>query len=130
MGINCFPVYNESLEVGGMVLNGVVLCTNTQDTANVTLSVSASNFKILEIFFRDNDNVVNSVRVYEPNGKTAFLSIQYPYQNGVTYIKSCQVSISGTSITPTNYSNMTIRSGQAPTIANDNYIYITKVIGY
>lgn len=130
MGINCFPNYNESLEVGGMVLNGVVLCTNTQQTANVTLSKSASNFKFLEIYYKDNDGVVNSVKVDDPNGKTVFLSIQYPYQNGVTYIKSCQVSISGTSITATNYSSMTIRSGQAPTIANDNYIYITKVIGY
>lgn len=130
VGINCFPAYDESLEVNGVVLSGVVLCTNTQQTANVTLSISASNFNFLEIYFKDNDGVVSSVKVDNPNGKTAFLSIQYPYQNGVTYIKSCQVTISGTSITPSNYSSMTIRSGQSPTITNDNYIYITKVIGY
>ena len=130
VGINCFPKNDESLEVGGMVLNGVVLCTNTQDTASVTLSDNASNYTMLEIFFRDNDNTINSVRVYEPNGKNVLLINQYPYQNGVTYIKSCIVSISGTQITPINYSSMTIRSGQAPTIANSNYCYITKVIGY
>lgn len=130
VGINCFPVYDESLEVNGVALSGVVLCTNTQQTANVTLSSSASNFKFLEIYYKDNDDVVSSVKVDDPNGKTAFLSIQYPYQNGVTYIKSCQVTISGTSITPVNYSSMTIRDGQSPSIANSNYIYITKVIGY
>lgn len=130
VGINCFPKNNESIEVNGVVLSGVVLCTNTQQTANVNLSDNASNYSFIEIYFKDNDGVVSSVKVDSPNGKTAFLSIQYPYQNGVTYIKSCQVTISGTSITPINYSSMTIRSGQSPTIANDNYIYITKVIGY
>lgn len=130
VGINCFPVNDDSLEVNGLVVNGVVLATNSQQTANVTLSKSASNFKFLEIYYKDNDGVVNSVKVDDPNGKTVFLSIQYPYQSGVTYIKSCQVQISGTSITAVNYSSMTIRSGQAPTIANSNYIYITKVIGY
>ena len=131
VGINCFPVYDNSLEVNGLVTNGVVLYSNdSSSSANITLSSSANNFKFLEIYYKDNDGVFNSVKVYNPNGKTVFLSIQYPYQNGVTYIKSCQVSISGTSITPQNYSSMTIRSGNAPTIANDNYIYITKVIGY
>lgn len=130
VGINCFPVNDESLEVGGMVVNGVVLCENTQQTANVKLIDDVSNYKFIDIQYRDNDNTVNSVRVYDPNGKTAFLSIQYPYQNGVTYIKSCLVSISGKQITPINYSSMTIRSGQSPTIANSNYCYITKVIGY
>lgn len=130
VGINCFPVNDESLEVNGVVLSGVVLCENTKETANVTLTDNASNYSYLEIYYKDNDGVYNSVKVYEPNGKTVFLSIQYPYQNGVTYIKSCQVSISGKQITPVNYSSMTIRSGQAPTIANANYCYITKVIGY
>lgn len=130
VGINCFPREEGSLEVGGMVVNGVILCENTQQTANVKLIDDVSNYKFIDIQYRDNDNTVNSVRVYDPNGKTAFLSIQYPYQSGVTYIKSCLVSISGKQITPVNYSSMTIRSGQSPTIANANYCYITKVIGY
>ena len=130
VGINCFPSHNNSLEVNGVVLSGVVLCTNSQSTANVTLSDNASNYRYLEIYYKDNDGVVSSVKVDIPNGKTVYLMIQYPYQSGVTYIKSCQVTISGTSITASNYSTMTIRSGQAPTIANDNNIYITKVIGY
>jgi len=130
VGINCFPVNDESLEVGGMVVNGVILAENTQDTARVSLIDDVSNYKFIDIQYRDNDNTVNSVRVYDPNGKTAYLMISYPYQNGVTYIKSCLVQISGKQITPVNYSSMTIRSGQSPTIANANYCYITKVVGY
>ena len=130
VGINCFPREEESLEVGGMVVNGVVLCENTQQTANVKLIDDVSNYKFIDIQYRDNDNTVNSVRVYDPNGKTAYLMISYPYQSGVTYIKACLVSISGKQITPINYSSMTIRSGQSPTIVNSNYCYITKVIGY
>lgn len=130
VGINCFPVNDESLEVGGMVVNGVILAENTLETARVSLIDDVSNYKFIDIQYRDNDNTVNSVRVYDPNGKTAYLMISYPYQNGVTYIKACLVSISGKQITPINYSSMTIRSGQSPTIANSNYCYITKVIGY
>lgn len=130
IGINCFPVNDNSLEVGGLVVSGVVLCENTSQTANVKLVDDVSNYKFIDIQYRDNDNTVNSVRVYDPNGKTAYLMISYPYQNGVTYIKSCLVSISGKQITPVNYSSMTIRSGQSPTIVNSNYCYITKVVGY
>lgn len=130
VGINCFPVNDESLEVNGFIVGGVVLCENTKETANVKLTDNASNYKFLEIYFRDNDNTMNMVKVYEPNGKNVLLINQYPYQNGVTYIKSCIVQISGKQITPINYSSMTIRSGQSPTIANSNYCYITKVIGY
>ena len=87
VGINCFPQNNESLEVGGVVLSGVVLYNNSSSqTATVTLSSSANNFSYLEIYYKDNDNVFNSVKVYDPNGKTVFLSIQYPYQNGVVLI--------------------------------------------
>ena len=130
IGINCFPKNDESLEVNGFIVGGVVLCENTKETANVKLTDDASNYKFLEIYYCDNDNTYNSVRVENPNGKNVLLSIQYPYQNGVTYIKSCLISISGKQITPINYSSMTIRSGQAPTIANSNYCYIRKVIGY
>lgn len=130
VGINCFPVNDEALEVNGYIVGGVVLAENTQQTANIKLTDSASNYKYLEIYYCDNDNTYNCVKVFDPNGKNVLLSIQYPYQNGVTYIKSCLVSISGTQITPINYSSMTIRSGQSPTIANSNYCYIRKVIGY
>ena len=130
IGINCFPANDESLEVNGYIVGGVVLAENTQSTASVKLIDSASNYKYLEIYYCDNDNTYNCVKVYEPNGKNVLLSIQYPYQNGVTYIKSCLIQISGKQITPINYSSMTIRSGQAPTIANSNYCYIRKVIGY
>lgn len=130
VGINCFPVNDESLEVNGYIVGGVVLAENTQDTARVSLIDDASNYKFLEIYFRDNDGTRNMVKVDNPNGKNVLLINQYPYQNGVTYIKSCIVQISGKQITPINYSSMTIRSGQSPTIANTNYCFITKVIGY
>ena len=130
IGINCFPVNDETLEVNGYIVGGVVLAENTQSTASVKLIDNASNYKYLEIYYCDNDNTYNCVKVYEPNGKNVLLSIQYPYQNGVTYIKSCLIQISGKQITPINYSSMTIRSGQTPTIANSNYCYIRKVIGY
>lgn len=134
VGINCFPANDESLEVGGMVVNGVVLAENTLDTARVTLIDDVSNYKFIDIQFRDSRNTYKTIRVYEPNGKNAILSINYPYDlyNGVysMYMRNCIVSISGKQITPINYSNIVIRDGQTPIITNNNFCFITKVIGY
>ena len=69
VGVNCFPKNDESLEVNGQIIGGVVLCENTQDTANVKLIDSASNYKYLEIYFKYNDNTMNMGKVYEPNCK-------------------------------------------------------------
>lgn len=134
VGINCFPVNDESLEVGGMVVNGVVLAENTQNTARVSLIDDVSNYKFIDIQFRDSKNTYKTIRVYEPNGKNVILSITYPYElyNGVysCYMRNCLVSISGKQITPINYSNMVLRDGQSTIITNNNFCFITKVIGY
>lgn len=131
VGINCFPVNDESFEVNGVVLSGVVLYNNSSsETANITLNDYAYNYKYIEIYFIDNDGTYGFIKVENPQSRVAYLMIQYPYQNGVTYIKSCQVLIQNKSISAVSYSNLTIRSGQSPTLANSNYIYITKVIGY
>ena len=42
---------------------------------NVKLTDNASNYKYLEIYYNDNDGVYNSMKIYDPNGKTVFLSI-------------------------------------------------------
>lgn len=135
IGINCFPTNQYSLAVNGIdilqAISGVTLYNNSSGSnTSVTLSDSSANYDKLYIEYKDNDGVFNSAIVLNPNGKTIYTMIQYPYQNGVSYIKSCQWSISGTSITASNYGSITSRSGQSPTNANSNYLYITKVLGF
>lgn len=136
VGINCFPQDSESIEVSGtnilQKLLGTELYTNTTGSNSaITLSESAANFTYLEIFYRNNDNYYSSTKIYEPDGKTAYLDADYPYTTGegYSYAKKTSVQISGTSITPINYAEITIRPNGA-SIQNSNNIYITKVIGY
>lgn len=136
VGINCFPADQESLEVNDLnILNkilGTELYNNTTGSNNaITLSESADNFTYLEIFYRNNDNYYNSTKIYQPNGKIAYLDADYPYTSGegYSYTKKTSVQISGTSITPINYVELTIMPTGA-SIQNKNNIYITRVVGY
>ena len=136
VGINCFPADQESLEVNGLnILNkilGTELYNNTTGSNSaITLSESVANFTYLEIFYRNNDNYYNSTKIYQPNGKIAYLDADYPYTSGegYSYAKKTSVQISGTSITPINYVELTIMPTGA-NIQNKNNIYITRVVGY
>lgn len=136
LGINCFPEDTESLEVNDLnILNkilGTELYNNTTGSnSTITLSESAANFTYLEIFYRNNDNYYNSTKIYQPNGKIAYLNADYPYTSGegYSYAKKTSVQILGTSITPINYAELTIMSTGA-NIQNKNNIYITRVVGY
>lgn len=136
VGINCFPSDDESLEIDGVNVMKRLLGTELYDNSTgtngiVTLSESAANFTYLEIFYRNNDNYYNSTKIYEPNGKIAYLDSDYPYTTGegFSYAKKTSVQISGTSISPINYTEMTIKPNGA-VIQNSNNIYITRVVGY
>lgn len=131
VGVNCFLTNQNSLEVNGTVINGVVLYSNSSGSnSTITLSESAANFNCMKIFYRDNDSSCNSCEIQSPNGKTACLMSLRPSTSGTNYIKSCQVSISGTSITPSRYSEISFSSGSTPSISSSNRIYITKVVCY
>lgn len=132
VGINCFPQNNESLEVDGINILGTELYNNTTGSNSaITLSESVANFTYVEIYYRNNDNYYNSTKIYEPNGKIAYLDADYPYTTGegYSYAKKTSVQISGTSITPINYVELTIMPTGA-NIQNKNNIYITRVVGY
>ena len=135
IGINCFPDSQYQLLLNGtdilQAITGTSLYDNTSGSnGTINLSDSTANYDKLYIEYKDNDGTFNSTEITAPNGKTVYLVTQYPYSNSTTYIKCCRCSISGTTITPTNYSETAIKSGNSPTVTNTNYIYITKVIGY
>ena len=103
--------------------------TNGSNTA-ITLNETAANFDYIEIFFRNNDNFYSSVKVDTPDGKTAVLISSDPNSSSVLYLKNTSVQISGTTITPKNYSEVGIKSSGITGFSSTNYNYITKVVGY
>lgn len=112
-------------------ITGQVLYDNSTGTnETVTLSDSSTNYDYIDIFYRDNDNTCSSVRVNNPNGKSADISTIERW--GTTlYIKQKRITISGNTITNGNATEANFTT--APKIGINttaNNIYITKVIGY
>lgn len=136
VGINCFPVDNESLEVQGVnileAVQGVELYSSPAGTTgDITLSDDASNYSYLEIFYEK--ETPSSIKIPDPDGNSAVLPLHYYYDTVSTYqIVEKTINISGTSITvdtsQSYYANF--KNNSYPSIGIENQIKITKVIGY
>lgn len=129
-GVNCFPKYNNSLEVNGVCISGQVLYNSANGTAGtVTLSDSAENYTYLEIFYRSSgDNACGSVKVFSPNGKLVHLGTIH-YIADYDYAKYALVNVSGAMITFSQNYQIIIKNNGS-TYSAENAIYITRVVGY
>lgn len=129
-GVNCFPKYDNSLEVNGVCISGQVLYNSVGGTAGtVTLSDSAENYTYLEIFYRSSgDNACGSVKVFSPNGKLVHLGTIH-YIADYDYAKFALVNVSGSMITFSQNYQITLKSNGSVYSA-ENAIYITRVVGY
>ncbi len=114
-----------SCEYQNKTFGGISLYTGGSN-ANITLSDSAANYTYLEIFFNAN-NYYNSVKVYSPNNKNVYLSVNVVNADA-SYFQNKIVLINGTSISNVVFNQNTVGSSVAT--ENANNIYITKVIGY
>lgn len=106
-------------------------------TGTVTLSESAANFYLFEIYFLDNErNSYSSAKIFSPNGKTVDLyKANYYYtgdstENSFCEVRTRTVKINGTSISTSSYGSVTINYGDKVFVYHENRILITKVIGY
>ena len=72
-------------------------------TGTVTLSETAANFSMLEIYFKTNDGNFGCAKVWYPNGRTADLVGATYNSSASMYVKRRPVLISGTSISNNGY---------------------------
>lgn len=129
-GVNCFPRYNNSLEVNDVCISGQVLYNSASGTAGtVTLSDSVENYTYIEIFYRSSgDNACGSVKVFNPNNKLVHLGTIH-YIADYDYAKFALVSVSGSMIT-FNQNYQIILKNNGSEYSAENAIYITRVVGY
>lgn len=119
----------------GDAIGGKVLYNNDNGTTGtVTLEESAANFNCIEIFYKSRYGERNTVKIYDPEGKNANLSMFRVFpRSGTCVAISRLVSISGTSIY-TKGANNDDYFGEWWSydnhIANENNIYILRVIGF
>ena len=109
---------------------------NTVDNASITLNDSLTNYRVIDIIFKDNDGIVNSATVYNPNGKFVSLSIQHAnIGDSELYIKGKTVSCDNNTIS-TRQSTTYVQNfqaslnGSSTSYKKGNYIAIVAVIGY
>ena len=98
--------------------------------SKITLSDSAANYEYLEIFFRNNDNIYSSVKVYQPNGKKVNLISQYNNGSNTIWFKIAICLISGNTITKDNAVEMKLAASSSINASSGNSNYITRVVGY
>ena len=96
-------------------------------TGTIPLSDSAANYSFMEIYFKDAVRY-GSVKVDDPNGKTALLFTSSIGSNG-NYNNYKIVNVSGTSITVAGYNQVAILTS-GNTVNSQENILIYKVIGY
>ena len=112
-------------------LKGEVIYSNSNGSnSTITLSKSIDNAKFIDIFYKNNNNFYNCVRVYEPLNKNVALSINVSIKSANTgWVQTVVKTISGTQI-----SNLGVQFGeiQIPngSYSGNNVIFITKVIAY
>ena len=121
-------------EVKNNINYGAILYENDSGTnGNVSLSDSAANYDYIEIYYRTNDNDYAYEKVYQPDGKYVCLfGTRANTSVPRVYGKTKTVYISGNSIT--NYANgnaqYTINNNANGQVAENNMVYIVRVIGY
>lgn len=123
-------VYDDN---GNLVTTPTTLfesATGTQST--ITLSASNTNYKSIEIIFKNNDNSYQSTgRLYNANGHTIYLISIGVNSSGKSWLKATEVKLNANKITfSNNYSEITLSNGSSVSISHTNTNYITKVIGY
>ena len=104
--------------------------TGTQSA--ITLSASNTNYKSIEIIFKNNDNSYQSTgRLYNANGHTIYLISIGVNSSGKSWLKATEVKLNANKITfSNNYSEITLANGSSVSISHTNTNYITRVIGY
>lgn len=106
---------------------GVVLYNNTSGTnASFILDDSLANYNFIEIYYRNSDNIYNSIRIDSPNNKTFTTAVWYVSSNG-NNLKATRWSGSNTNITRIASFESSIDG--VPNY-NANNVYVYKVIGY
>ena len=116
-------------------VNSYIDDTVITKAGDITLSESAANYNVIEIFYKSSDSVyLNTGKIYSPNGKN--VGLYAPYSIGTTcYSKQARVNINGTAITMSNEIETQLWASNEKVAINtpssgNHYFTIEKVIGY
>lgn len=128
--------FNKITEKGkNVLLKPIILYENeTGSNSSITLNDDVSNYEYVEIYYRNNGKSYDSTKIYQANDKTTKLTMEYIYTSGnFVYTENLfkSIYIENNSITVENYGYLQTIDKEINNVnTTDNYIYITRVVGY
>lgn len=106
----------------------VLYSNSSGSNGTITLNESAANFSYLEIMVRDAADVINSVKIANPNGNK-FTIVSKTTEASLLQLDAAIWSISGTTISLSKGSRANIDQNISDSWDATN-LYITQVLGY
>lgn len=120
--------YGKYLNKADGILSPYTLYENSSgSTGNITLSDNVENYKYIEIYYKDEVNVILCQKTYN---NSAILTISRFASDGANFQPSRTIQLSQNTITTTRYGKVTITNSGSVSVSSSNNIYITRVIGY
>ena len=132
-GANDFNFNVPVVIMGKPVYVDTVLYDNYGGSAStITLTDNASNYDYIEIYYNDNNsNGAGYTKIHSPDGKEVHLSLVESAGSTAFYIRHCNWTISGNTITPeTSTAAYAYFNGSSWSASNSNYLRIYRVVGY
>lgn len=120
------------------VLGKVLYENNNGSNETITLNDNVSNYEYIKIFYKNNDNVFNSVDVHIAKTNTAKIVAlgAWTSASDFMYFKYKNITISGNIISNTStfakypFIEYSMSTSGISWLGQNNYIYITRVVGY
>lgn len=128
--------FNKITEKGkNVLLKPIILYEHeTGSNGSITLNDNVSNYEYVEIYYRNNGKSYDSTKIYQANDKASKLTIEYIYTSAnFVYTENLfkSIYIKNNSITVENYGYLQTIDKEINNVnTTDNYIYITRVVGY
>lgn len=109
-------------------INGVTVYKSSGSKENITLTENTKNAKFMEIYYKDQEDNYGYIKIDNPFGKKVTLTIASTNSEMVgLWLKTKSVQIDETQITNKYHAEGNVANA---TVANVNFIFITKVVLY
>lgn len=127
----CQTLVSTVNDIEKLASRKVLYNNSTGSNKTITLSETCSNYNVLEIYYKDNNKNANCfTRVNNPNNSNVHLSSIEQNASHEMFFRATDYNISGNKIVPKYFGIFKVSGNSIYEQQwNDNYIYITKVIG-
>lgn len=121
----------QSGSEGEGILGEILFENETGVGTNITLAKSVTNYKYIEIFYKDNNGIYSGyTKVYQPNNKHVDISMTEANGKNSGYIRRARYLVSDTSMSLINKGYINFSGSSISYNTATNYLYITRVVGY